>query len=222
MQYDNTSATIAGKEPLAVNKLIKNTYTLLALTLLFSAATATVSMIIRTPSFFYYGSIILSLLLIWFVLPRTDQSAAGVGVVFAITGLMGFSLGPILNAYMGLPRGPEIIATAMGGTGVIFLALSAYALISRKDFSFMGGFLFTGLIVMLIAMIANIFLAIPLMSLTISGVMVLLMSGYILYDTSAMIHGGETNYIHATINLYLNIFNLFIHLLRILGMLGDD
>ncbi|KOR32482.1 membrane protein [Achromatium sp. WMS3] len=222
MQYDNTSATIAGKESLAVNKLIKNTYTLLALTLLFSAATATVSMIIRTPSFFYYGSIILSLLLIWFVLPRTDQSAAGVGVVFAITGLMGFSLGPILNAYMGLPRGPEIIATAMGGTGVIFLALSAYALISRKDFSFMGGFLFTGLIVMLIAMIANIFLAIPLMSLTISGVMVLLMSGYILYDTSAMIHGGETNYIHATINLYLNIFNLFIHLLRILGMLGDD
>ncbi|KOR27500.1 membrane protein, partial [Achromatium sp. WMS1] len=208
----NNPSTIAAKElsTLAVNKLIKNTYTLLAMTLLFSAGTATLSMSMNVPSWTYLASMIVALVLIWFVLPRTDRSVAGVGVVFAVTGLLGFGLGPLLNAYASLPNGSQIIATAMGGTGLIFLSLSAYALISRTDFSFLGGFLFTSLIVVLIAMIANIFLAIPIMSLTISGVVILLMSGYILYDTSAMIHGGETNYLHATINLYLDILNIFV------------
>jgi modulator of FtsH protease len=222
MDYNQASATTASGSSLAVNKLIKNTYTLLAMTLLFSAGTATLSMSINVGFLVSIVSTISALLLTWLVLPRTDRSAAGIGVVFAITGLLGFGLGPLLNHYMSLPNGSQIIATAMGGTGVIFLSLSAYALLSRKDFSFMGGFLFTGMIVMLIAMVANMFFAIPLMSLTISGVVIVLMSGYILYDTSAMIHGGETNYLHVTIALYLDILNIFIHLLRILGFLSSD
>jgi modulator of FtsH protease len=222
MDYNHAPVTAAGESSLAVNKLIKNTYTLLAMTLLFSAGTATLSMSMNVAPWVYYASMGAALLLIWLVLPRTDRSASGIGVVFAITGLLGFGLGPLLNAYASLPNGSEIIATAMGGTGVIFLSLSAYALISRRDFSFMGGFLFTGMLVMLIAMVANMFFAIPLMSLTISGVVIVLMSGYILYDTSAMIHGGETNYLHVTIALYLDIMNIFIHLLRILGFLSND
>jgi modulator of FtsH protease len=124
--------------------------------------------------------------------------------------------------YLALPNGPQVIATAMGGTGVIFLALSGYALTAKRDFSFMGGFLFAGLMVVLIAALANIFLAMPALSLAVSAGIILLMSGFILFDTSRIIHGGETNYIMATFGLYLSIFNIFINLLSILGIMGSD
>lgn len=207
---------------LGTNKLIRNTYTLLSMTLLFSALMAGVSMVLQLPPMVYMISFGGSILLLWLVLPRTANSVAGIGVVFAITGLMGLGLGPILNFYANLPNGPQIIATAMGGTGAIFLALSGYALTTKRDFSFMGGFLFAGLVVVLIAILANIFLAIPALSLAISTIVVLLMSGLILFDTSRMVNGGIDNYILATVSLYLNIYNLFIHLLSLLGILGGD
>ena len=207
---------------LSTNKVIRNTYTLLSMTLLFSALTATASVAMHMPPMTYLLSIGGAFLLMWLVLPKTANSAAGLGVVFAITGLLGFALGPLLNMYLSLPNGPQIVATALGGTGVIFLGLSGYALTSRKDFSFMGGFLIVGVLVALLAMVANIFLAIPAMSLALSAVVIMLMSGFILFDTSRMIHGGETNYLFMTVNLYMSIFNIFINLLQLLGALSND
>jgi modulator of FtsH protease len=161
--------------------------------------------------------------LIWLVLPRTENSAAGLAVVFAITGLLGLGLGPLLSHYLAIPGGGRLVATALGGTGAIFLGLSAYALTTRRDFSFMGGFLFAGMIVVLLAMVANIFLEIPALHLTISAVMVLLMSAMILFDTSRIINGGETNYIRATVSLYLDLYNLFVSLLQLLtAFSGSD
>lgn len=207
---------------LAVNKLIRNTYILLSMTLLFSAFTAAVSVFLRMPPMTYLVSVILAFILIWFALPRTANSSAGLGVVFAITGLLGFSLGPILSMYLAMSNGPSIIATALGGTGVIFLALSGYALTTRKDFSFMGGFLFVGLLVALAAALANIFLSIPALSLAVSAAIILVMSGFILFDTSRMIHGGPGNYVLMTVSLYLNIFNIFISLLQLLGIAREE
>ena len=206
----------------ATNKLIRNTYTLLSMTLIFSALMAGVSLFLRMPPMTYLLSLGGAFVLIWFVLPRTANSGKGLGVVFAITGLLGFSLGPMLAMYLSLPNGPQLVGMAFAGTGVIFLGLSGYALLSRKDFCFMGGFLITGFLVVLMAALANIFLAIPALSLAISSVVIFIMSGFILYDTSRMIHGGQTNYIIATIGLYLNIFNIFVHLLHILGVMGGD
>lgn len=143
-------------------------------------------------------------------------------MVFAITGLLGFGLGPMLSHYLALPNGGQIVMTALGGTGAIFLGLSGYALVSRRDFSFMGGFLVVGLVVVLAAMLGNIFLEIPALSMAISAAVVLLMSGFILYDTGRMVNGGEDNYLLLTVSLYLNIFNLFVHLLSLLGMNQND
>lgn len=207
---------------LSTNKLIRNTYTLLSMTLLFSALTAAVSVYLRMPPMTYLLSIGAAFLLIWFALPRTANSASGLGVVFAITGLLGFALGPMLTMYLSLPNGPQIVATALGGTGVIFLGLSGYALTTKRDFSFLGGFLFVGLLVVLGAALLNIFLAVPALSLALSATIVMLMSGFILYDTSRMVNGGIDNYIVATVQLYLNIFNLFISLLHLLGFASDD
>jgi modulator of FtsH protease len=185
--------------------------------------TAAISMMVVTSPMVYLGSSLGALALIWLVLPRTANSGAGVAVVFAITGLLGFGLGPVLNSYLAMSNGSQLIATAMGGTGVIFLGLSGYVLTTRKDFSFMGGFLMVGFFVILLAAIANIFLAIPALSLAISAVVIMVMSGFILYDTSRIINGGETNYVLATVGLYLSIYNIFIHLLHLLGALsGDD
>lgn len=212
----------ASSAVVSTNKLIRNTYLLLSMTLLFSALTATLSVALRMPPMTYLVSTVVALLLVWFVLPRTANSAAGLGVVFAFTGLMGFALGPMLNMYLALPHGPQLVATALGGTGAIFLGLSGYALTTRRDFSFMGGFLFVGLLVVLGASLLNIFLQIPAMSLATSAVVVLLMSGFILFDTSRMVHGGVDNYIVATVQLYMNIFNLFVSLLQILGITRDE
>lgn len=208
---------------LTVNKLIRNTYILLSLTLLFSTFTATLAFFMNMPPMTYLISVAGAFLLIWLVLPRTANSGAGLGVVFAITGLLGFSLGPILSLYLSLPNGPNIVATALGGTGIIFLALSAYALITRKDFSFMGGFLFVGMLVVVCSALANIFLQIPAVSLALSAGVILIMSGFILFDTSRMVHNGEnSNYILMTVGLYLSIFNIFINLLHLLGFANDD
>lgn len=209
---------------ITTNKVIRNTYTLLSMTLLFSALTAGVGMAIGLSSGMGMIASLGAIGLLWLVLPRTENSAAGVAVVFGITGLLGLGLGPLLSHYLAIPGGGKLVATAMGGTGAVFLGLSAYALTTKRDFSFMGGFLFVGLIVALVAMIANLFLEIPALSLAISGVIVLLMSAMILFDTSRIINGGETNYLRATIALYLDIYNLFIHLLHLLTAFagGED
>lgn len=220
---ENTVRTVSSESVLATNKVLKNTYMLLSMTLLFSALTAGISMSMNIGTVGYFASIIGAIALLWFVLPRTANSAAGIWVVFGFTGLMGFALGPILSAYLAIPNGGQIVMTAMGGTGAIFLGLSGYALTTRKDFSFMAGFLMVGLVVLLVAMVANIFLEIPAMSLAISSIAVLIFSALILFDTSRIINGGETNYLHATVALYLDIYNIFVHLLHLLGALsGDD
>ena len=221
---DNYGQVATGRESaLATNKVLRNTYMLLSMSLIFSGVMAGVSMAAEISQGMALGSIIAAFVLVWLVLPRFENSTAGIFVVFAFTGLMGLSLGPMLSYYLAIPNGGNTVMTALGGTGVIFLGLSGYALTSRKDFSFMGGFLFVGLLVILGAAILNIFFSIPAFSLAISAGVILLMSGFILFDTSRIIHGGETNYIRATVNLYLNIHNLFVHLLHILGAFsGDD
>ncbi|MFO7582197.1 Bax inhibitor-1/YccA family protein [Guyparkeria sp.] len=223
MAFENqTVAREVGVERLETHKVIRNTYMMLSLTLLFSAITAAVSMVMAMPGWVSLVSLGAALVMVWFVLPRTAHSAAGLAVVFGITGLLGFGLGPTLNYYLSLANGGQIVMTALGGTGAIFLGLSAYALVSRRDFSFMGGFLVVGLVVVLAAMLGNIFLEIPALSMTISAAVVLLMSGFILYDTGRMVNGGEDNYLLLTVSLYLNIFNLFVHLLSLLGMSQND
>jgi modulator of FtsH protease len=208
---------------LSSNKVLKNTYLLLSATLAFSAVMAMVSMALAVPPVAYLGSVIASMVLGIFVLPRTANSSSGIGVIFLITGLLGFGLGSILSMYLSLPKGPEVVATAFAGTGVIFLGLSGYALTSKKDFSFLGGFVFAGMMVLVVAMLANLFFSLPALSLAISAGMILVMSGFILFDTSRIINGGETNYIMATYGLYLSIFNIFISLLNLLGIMsGDD
>ena len=193
---------------LATNKVLKNTYILLSMTLLFSAMTAAVAMTLNLPQ---GAALILMLvsfgLLFW--VHKSADSAMGIVAIFAFTGCLGASLGPMLNYYVtAISNGPQLIMQALGGTGLIFLSLSGYVLTTRKDFSFMRGFLFTGLIVVVIAMLANIFLQIPALSLALSSAIILIMSGMILFDTSRIIHGGETNYIRATVGLYLNIYNI--------------
>lgn len=216
-------ATRPAESVLSTNRVLKNTYMLLSATLAFSALMAVVSMVMSVPSWMYLVSVIGAMVLGIFVLPRTAESASGIGVIFAITGLLGFGLGSILSLYAALPKGPQVIATAFGGTGLIFLGLSGYALTSKRDFSFLGGFLFAGMMVAVVAMLANLFFALPALSLAISAVIILLMSGFILFDTSRIINGGETNYILATYSLYLSIFNIFISLLQLLGIMsGDD
>jgi modulator of FtsH protease len=204
------------------NKVLKNTYLLLAATMGFSALTATLSVMLAVPAWTYMVSVIVAMLLGMFVLPRTANSSAGIGVIFGITGLLGFGLGAILSIYLALPHGSQIVGTAFGGTAVIFLGLSGYALTSKRDFSFMGGFLFAGMMVLVIAMLANIFLAMPALSLAISSGIILVMSGFILFDTSRIARGEETNYIMATYGIYLSMFNIFISLLQILGIMSDD
>jgi len=207
---------------LSTNRVLRNTYALLSATLLFSAVMAAVSMAIAPPRMMALVATLGAIGILMFVLPKFENSSTGVGIVFLGTGLLGFGLGPMLNAYASLPNGSTIVATAMGGTGVIFLALSAYVLTTKKSFDFMGGMLFVGLMVVFGAMIVNIFAQIPALSIALSGAIVLLMSGFILFDTSRIVNGGETNYIRATVSMFLNIFNLFTSLLHLLGIMSDD
>jgi len=213
---------------LATHKVLRNTYMLLSMTLLFSAAMAGISMAVNAPYGLSLVASLVSMGLIWFVLPRTADSANGIYVVFAVTGLLGFGLGPVLNMYLkALPNGGQLIMSALGGTGLIFAALSGYVLTTKKDFSFMGGFLMTGVMVLLLcsvgAVIASLFgVAVSGVFLALSAVSMLLFSGMLLYQTSAIINGGETNYIMATIGLYLSIYNIFTSLLHLLGFASSD
>jgi modulator of FtsH protease len=199
------------------NKLIRNTYTLLSMTLLFSACVAGVAMALNIP----HPGFIISLvgyIGLFFVVNALKNSAWGILAVFALTGFMGMTLGPILNLYLAAyTNGHTLIMMSFGATAAIFLGLSGYALTTRKDFSFMGSFLFAGLIVAFLAGLGAWLFSIPMLSLAVSAVMVLLMTGYILYDTSNMVHGQETNYIMATVNLYVDIYSLFLNLLSLLG-----
>ena len=207
----------------STNKVLSNTYWLLGLTLAFSAFTAMVSVMMNLPQSMAFILMLVGFGLL-FVVHKMADSAKGLPAIFAFTGVMGASLGPMLSFYLAMENGPSMVLQALGGTALIFFSLSAYALSSKKDFSYLGGFLMTGLIVAVVAMIANIFLAIPLLSITISAVVVMIMSGLILFDTSRIIQGGETNYIRATVGLNLRIFNIFVHLLHLLAVFtgGDD
>jgi modulator of FtsH protease len=206
---------------LATNKVLRNTYTLLSMTLLFSALCAGIAVMTKMPPLGMIVTLVGYFGLL-FLTTRFRNSGLGLLFVFALTGFMGLTLGPILSMYLSLPNGDQIIMTAMGGTGIIFLGLSGYALTTRKDFSFIGGFLMVGILVAFLAGIASIFLSMPGLSLAVSAMFVLLMSGLILYQTSQIIHGGETNYIMATVTLYVSIYNLFVSLLQLLGAFGDE
>lgn len=201
---------------LATNRIIRNTYMLLAMTLLFAAATAAVSLALKLP----HPGILITLVGYFgllFGITRFRDRALGVALVFALTGFMGYTLGPIISHYLSLPNGGQTVMIAMGGTAAIFLGLSGYALTTRKDFSFMGGFLMVGILLAFLTGLAAIFVEIPVLSLTVSAAFVLLMSGLILFETSNIIHGGETNYVMATVTLFVSIFNLFTSLLHLLG-----
>jgi len=221
---ENSQAVVRPLESaLATNRVIRNTYILLSLTLLFSALTAGVAMTTKAPMLNvwlvlggYFGLLFLTHIL--------RNSAWGLVSVFALTGFMGYTLGPLLNAYIGhYANGAQLVTYALGGTGLIFVSLSAYALSTRKDFSFMGGFLMAGILIAFIAGIANLFFSMPGLALAVSTMFMLLMCGMILYETSAIIHGGETNYILATVTLYVSLYNLFTSLLHLLGVFsGDD
>lgn len=221
-QAGTFSASASTESVLSTNKVIRNTYTLLSMTLIFSGLMAGVSMALNLP----HPGLIITLVGYFgllFLTSKFKNSSLGILFVFGLTGFMGYTLGPILNAYLSLPNGGEIVMTAMGGTGIIFLGLSAYALTSQKDFSFMGGFLMAGILVAFMAGLAAFFFEMPGLSLAVSAMFVLLMSALILYETSNIIHGGETNYVMATVTLFVAIFNLFTSLLHLLGaMSGDD
>jgi modulator of FtsH protease len=221
---NSTQYTIARSEVsvLATNKVIRNTYILLAMTLLFSALTAGLSMAFNLPHpgllvtlIGYFGLL--------FLTTKLRNSVWGLVSIFALTGFMGLTLGPIINLYLTkFTNGAELVMMAMGGTGLIFLGLSGYALSTRKDFSFLGGFLMVGILVGFLAGLGAVFFQLPGLALAVSSMFVLLMAGLILYQTSEIIHGGETNYIMATITLYVSIYNLFTSLLHLLGVFGGD
>ena len=217
MVYSTGTATAS----IPAHRVLRNTYALLALTLTFSAAVAAASAALKLP----HPGIILTLVGYFgllFATYKLSNSAWGLGAVFALTGFMGYTLGPIVNHYLAMQGGGEIVAMAFGGTALIFFGLSAWVLTSKRDFSFMGGFLFAGMIVAMLAGLAAVFFQMPALSLTVSAAVVLLMSGMILFETSRIVHGGETNYILATVSLFVSIFNLFTSLLQLLGFLGSD
>jgi modulator of FtsH protease len=205
----------------SAGKVLRNTYLLLALTVAFSAICAVAGSALQLGNGAYLISVIASFAALFWV-HKTAESGQGLVAIFAFTGLLGLSLGHILNVYLALANGPVLVFQALAGTALVFFSLSAVALTTRKDFSFMGGFLTTGLILVIVVALANLFLQIPLLSMTIPAAIVLLMSGLILFDTSRIIHGGETNYIRATVSLYLNLYNLFISLLQLSGIFGSD
>ncbi len=205
---------------LATHQVLRNTYMLLGLTLGFSAITAFAAMAAGLPQGMALIFMLAAVGISWFVLPRTWDKASGLGWTFAFTGLLGASLGPILNAYLAM--NPGIVYQALGGTAVVFFSLSAYAVITRQDFSFMAGALMIGIVTAVVMMLAGVLFSIPAVSLAASGLFVLISSGLILWQTSAIIHGGETNYIRATVMLYMQIYNLFVSLLHILGVMNSE
>ncbi|MFL7008903.1 Bax inhibitor-1/YccA family protein [Enterovibrio norvegicus] len=207
---------------LVTNRVLRNTYFLLSLTLVWSAVVAGVSMAANMP----YPGIIITLVGFYgllFLTEKNKNNSMGLVFTFLFTGFLGYTLGPILNMYVGAGLG-WAIAPALGGTALTFMACSAYALTTKRDLSFLNGMLMAGFVVLIVGMIANIFLQMPMLSVAISGVFVLFSTGVILLTTQSIIRGGETNYISATISLYVSIYNLFLSLLQLLGIFGggDD
>ncbi|MCF6203807.1 MAG: Bax inhibitor-1/YccA family protein [Methylococcaceae bacterium] len=218
----HTVASHSEASILSTNKVLKNTYMLLAATLLFSAATAGLSMHLNLPHPGFIVTMVVYFGLL-FLTSKLSNSSWGILSVFALTGFMGLTLGPIIGAYVNnFSNGHELVMTALGGTGVIFLGLSGYVLTTKKDFSFLAGFLMVGILVAFLAGIGAFVFNLPSLSLAVSAMFILLMSAYILYETSSIIHGGETNYIMATVSLYIAIYNIFTSLLHILGMFGGE
>ena len=206
---------------LATNKVLRNTYLLLSMTLLFSAAMAGVAMALNLP---YFGPVItlIGYFGLLFLTYKLKNSAAGIIAVVALTGFMGLTLGPVLTFYLtAVPNGGELVLTALGATGLIFIGLSAYVLTTKKDFSFMGGFLMVGMLGLLAVIVIGLFVNLSAFQMAISAGVVLLMGGFIVYETSAIIHGGQTNYILATVSLYVSLYNIFINLLYLLGLNRD-
>lgn len=222
MKYNQSVITSSKESILATNSVLRNTYFLLSLTLLFSAAVATIAMMTNAPApgilVFLVGMFGLS-----FLTNALRNSGWGLIAAFAFTGFLGYCLGPILNAYLhNYVNGMQIVMAALGGTGVIFLALSAYVLMTKKDFSYLGGFLFAAVLVAFMAGIAAMLFNMPMLQIVVSGAFALISSGLILFHTSQLIHGGEDNYIMATISIYVALFNLFISLLNILGVFSNS
>ena len=202
-------------------RVLRNTYALLSMTLLFSAGVAATALTLDLPA----PGLILTLMLylgLLFAVHKLQNSAMALPVVFALTGFMGYSLGPILSRSLAMPGGSEVVMMALGATGATFLALSAWVLTTRRDFSAMGGFLFAGMVIALLAGLAAVFFQIPALALAVSAMVALLSAGLILYETSSIVNGGQTNYVLATVSLYVSIFNLFSSLLSLLGFGGSS
>lgn len=220
MNNDPILMTGSRESALATNKVLRNTYFLLGLTLLWSAVVAMTSMMLNLP----YPGIIITLVGFYglmFLTERNRNSSLGLVFTFLFTGFVGYTLGPILNMYIGAGLGFAIVP-ALGGTALTFLACSAYALTTKRDLSFLNGMLMAGFVIILVGMIANIFLQMPMIYLALSGMFVLFSSAAILLTTQSIVRGGETNYISATLTLYISIYNLFLSLLQILGVMGSD
>ncbi len=216
-----TATTITTVMDADARSVLRSTYLLLSMCLAFSALVAGAAVALQLP----HPGLIITLVGYFgllFLVNKYRTSGAGVAWTFALTGFMGYTLGPIVGHYLKLPNGGMTVMMAMGGTAAIFMAMSAYALVSKRDLSFMGSFLMVGVLVAFLASLAAVFLNIPALSLTVSAVFVLLMSGMILYETNQIVRGGETNYIMATVSLFVSIFNLFISLLQILGFVNSS
>ncbi len=221
MSVERIATSTTRESTLATNKVLRNTYMLLTLTLLTSAVTAGIAMATGAQPINFW--LMLAVFIGGpFVINAVRNSGWAIILTFLFTGFMGYVLGPILSLYLNLPNGPQVVVMAFGTTATMFLGLSGYAIATRKDFSFMGGFLMVGLLVVLAAIIANFFLQIPALSLTISAAAVMLMSGLILFDTSRMVNGGETNYVIMTVSLFANIYVMFLHLLNLFSALSGE
>jgi len=216
----NTAAIPAGISSVEINKVLRNTYMLLGMTLAFSAVVAGLAMVMNAP---YPGFIpvLIGFFGLLFIVHKTANSPWGLFWVFAFTGFLGYTLGPILNIYLGMANGGSIVASAMGTTAIAFVGLSAYAIITRKDFSFLSGFLVVGFFVLMGAVLLGYFFELSGFYTAISAGFVLFSSAAILWQTSAIIHGGETNYLLATITLYVSIYNILLSLLHIFGIMDD-
>ncbi|WP_032092737.1 MULTISPECIES: Bax inhibitor-1/YccA family protein [Pasteurellaceae] len=205
---------------LATNKVLRNTYFLLALTLTFSALVAFAAMAFNLPPL-HYGILLIGFYGLLFLNNALANSAWGILSTFALTGFLGYSLGPILNAYVGAGLG-ELIVFALAGTAAVFFACSAYVLTTKKDMSFLSGMMFTLFIVLIVGMIASFFFNMPGFYVALSALFIVFSSMAILYETSNIVHGGETNYIRATVSLYVSLYNIFVSLLNLLRIFGSD
>jgi modulator of FtsH protease len=221
MEYEYQPTTQIGTAVVTQNKVLRNTYMMLALTMIPTVIGALFGMSTNF-SFMAQHPIVFSLLMfavmmgLMFGVSALRNSVWGIAALLGFTFVAGFFLGPILQVALHLKNGAQLVGMAAGGTGIIFFSLASFATVTKKDFSFMGKFLFIGLILLIVASLANLFFQVPALSLTISVVAVLIFSAYILYDVSRIVHGGETNYVMATLGLFLNIYNLFINLLSLL------